>query len=321
MVDSTRDRCPLRWAARDSERSCRPAPTASVASASISSWYIRCNASRTRSTPSAASRAASRSSRADWDRAIVCVSFASSLAGFHEASHDGPSTLRRQTRSYTTRRDVTEPRPLPADQPGSVRQVRRRGRCSLQGPDRGVRDLERTEHQAVLAPTPNPAAYTRLLAASYPTIKRADPRAVVIAGALAPAMPAATTTIDAVAFVDRMYRAGARRWLDAVSVHPYSFPRPPRRTPSTRAGHLPATRPDPGGHAQERRRPQEDLADRVRRPHRQRRCESGHRVAPGRHRRRRAASGPRSAVPRADVPVLRPGPQRDRTTRRTTSGC
>ena len=34
----------------------------------------------------------------------------------------------------------------------------------------------------------------------------------------------AHTTIDAVAFVDRMYRAGARRWLDAVSVHPYSFP-------------------------------------------------------------------------------------------------
>jgi len=37
----------------------------------------------------------------------VCVPFASSLVGSHEASHDGPSTLRRQARSYTTRRDVT----------------------------------------------------------------------------------------------------------------------------------------------------------------------------------------------------------------------
>ena len=37
----------------------------------------------------------------------MCSPSSSSLAGTREASHDGPSTLRRQARSYTTRRDVT----------------------------------------------------------------------------------------------------------------------------------------------------------------------------------------------------------------------
>ena len=46
---------------------------------------------RIRSSTSAAFSASSTSSRADWSRAIVCVSFREILGGSRRASHDGPS--------------------------------------------------------------------------------------------------------------------------------------------------------------------------------------------------------------------------------------
>lgn len=60
---------------------------------------------------------------------------------------------------------------------------------------------------------PDAVAYTRLLRAAYRAIKAQDPRAQVLAGA--------TSGADG-RFVTRMYKAGAKGYFDALSVHPYS---------------------------------------------------------------------------------------------------
>jgi hypothetical protein len=74
---------------------------------------------------------------------------------------------------------------------------------------------------------PDPAAYTRLLRVAYRAIKAENPRAQVLAGA---------TSGSDVAFIDRLYAAGAKPYFDALSVHPYTGSHsptacsPPRRS-------------------------------------------------------------------------------------------
>ncbi len=72
-------------------------------------------------------------------------------------------------------------------------------------------------------PTPNAAAYTRLLQASYTAIKTVDPQARVISGGLSPA-DNTTGHIAPRDFLTAMYQDGARNYMDAVGDHPYSFP-------------------------------------------------------------------------------------------------
>jgi hypothetical protein len=70
-------------------------------------------------------------------------------------------------------------------------------------------------------PTRNPSSwargYTQLLKESYQAIKRADPGATVVAGALV-----ATGTYTPWAAMRDLYRANARRWFDVVGVHPFT---------------------------------------------------------------------------------------------------
>jgi hypothetical protein len=70
---------------------------------------------------------------------------------------------------------------------------------------------------------PDAAAYTRLLQATYPAVKAADPAASVLVGGL---------TGNDYSFVEALYRSGAKGFFDAVAVHtdtacninsPYSF--------------------------------------------------------------------------------------------------
>src|SRR5487761_2081791 len=70
---------------------------------------------------------------------------------------------------------------------------------------------------------PDPAAYTRLLQATYPAVKAAEPAATVLVGGL---------TGNDYLFVESLYRMGAKGFFDAVAVHtdtacninsPYSF--------------------------------------------------------------------------------------------------
>lgn len=76
---------------------------------------------------------------------------------------------------------------------------------------------------AFFAPTPDPAAYTALLKAAYPSIKSADPAAVVIAAGLGSVVDYTTIAMDPVKFVSGMYAAGAKNFLDALAFHPYQY--------------------------------------------------------------------------------------------------
>jgi polysaccharide biosynthesis protein PslG len=76
-------------------------------------------------------------------------------------------------------------------------------------------------------PAPDVARYTQLLKLAYPAIKSADPAATVVSGGLSPGGTYGTVTgtyTNPVTFLEQMYQGGARRYLDAVGWHPYSFP-------------------------------------------------------------------------------------------------
>lgn len=72
-------------------------------------------------------------------------------------------------------------------------------------------------------PKPNPAAYTADLVAAYAAIKKVDPSAFVISGALAPEVTDGTN-ISPVNFLQAMYADGAKGSFDALGYHPYCFP-------------------------------------------------------------------------------------------------
>jgi hypothetical protein len=73
------------------------------------------------------------------------------------------------------------------------------------------------------APTPDPAGYTELLKSAYRKIKQADPDATVIGGVLGSVSDVGTRLINPVNFLQQMYAAGAKNYMDAVSFHPYHY--------------------------------------------------------------------------------------------------
>lgn len=72
-------------------------------------------------------------------------------------------------------------------------------------------------------PSPDPAAYTRLLQAAYPAIKAADPNATVIGGVVGWVTDYPNRAISPAKFVQGMYDAGAQGYFDALSYHPYQY--------------------------------------------------------------------------------------------------
>jgi polysaccharide biosynthesis protein PslG len=72
-------------------------------------------------------------------------------------------------------------------------------------------------------PKVNPAFYTKMLADSYRAIKKVDPSAVVISGGLAP-IPSSATSLSMLAFLQAIYADGAKHYMNAVALHPYSYP-------------------------------------------------------------------------------------------------
>lgn len=75
-------------------------------------------------------------------------------------------------------------------------------------------------------PAPDPGAYTAILKAAYPAIKKVVPFATVISGGLSPATSDGTN-VAPVDFVKAMYADGAKGHFDALGFHPYSFPATP----------------------------------------------------------------------------------------------
>lgn len=75
-------------------------------------------------------------------------------------------------------------------------------------------------------PAPDPAGYTELLKAAYPTIKAADPDATVVGGVVGSTITYQNLTLNPATFVDQMYESGAQGYFDALSFHPYQYTMP-----------------------------------------------------------------------------------------------
>jgi hypothetical protein len=71
------------------------------------------------------------------------------------------------------------------------------------------------------AAAPDPAAYTRVLRASFARIKAIDPSVAVVAGALAPGSPGGAR-LNTLEYLDGMYRAGAGDAFDYLEFHSYT---------------------------------------------------------------------------------------------------
>lgn len=77
-------------------------------------------------------------------------------------------------------------------------------------------------------PRVSPSGYTALLVQAYSAIKAADPQSFILCGGLSPAGDAADgSQMSPQTFLTEMYAAGAGGHMDAVAVHPYSFPADP----------------------------------------------------------------------------------------------
>lgn len=72
-------------------------------------------------------------------------------------------------------------------------------------------------------PSPDPAAYTKLLQAAYPAIKAADPNATVIGGVVGWVTDTPGLAINAASYIQGMYDNGAQGYFDALSFHPYQY--------------------------------------------------------------------------------------------------
>ncbi|MBY6413769.1 beta-galactosidase [Rhodococcus sp. BP-252] len=66
--------------------------------------------------------------------------------------------------------------------------------------------------------------YVGLLRAAYPAIHAGDPGATVIGGGLATTIDTGGWTVAPVTFLQQMYAAGAAGFMDALAMHPYTFP-------------------------------------------------------------------------------------------------
>lgn len=74
-------------------------------------------------------------------------------------------------------------------------------------------------------PKPDVTAYAQMLKATSVAIKAVAPSVTVLSGGLSPASDEADGSyIDPRTFLTKLYALGAGRYIDAVAVHPYSFP-------------------------------------------------------------------------------------------------
>jgi len=80
----------------------------------------------------------------------------------------------------------------------------------------------------------DPGRYVRLLQVSYGPIKRANPQAVVLAGALAPTLEprGSAAGLNELDFLQDMYGLGAGEFFDALAIHSYGFREPPEAEPA-----------------------------------------------------------------------------------------
>jgi hypothetical protein len=80
---------------------------------------------------------------------------------------------------------------------------------------------------------PDPAAYTKLLAAAYRGVKRADPSVSVISAAVSQRTGGQGGTMEDVDWLDGLYKAGAQPYFDLLGMHAYLGNFAPETDPST----------------------------------------------------------------------------------------
>jgi polysaccharide biosynthesis protein PslG len=80
----------------------------------------------------------------------------------------------------------------------------------------------------------DPAGYAELLRVVYPRAKQADPDIVVLGGALAPTLEpdGSPNGMNDLAYLQKMYDAGAAPYFDALAVHAYGLQSPADEPPS-----------------------------------------------------------------------------------------
>jgi hypothetical protein len=78
---------------------------------------------------------------------------------------------------------------------------------------------------------PDPAGYTAFLKAAYNGIKAGNPNAIVIGGGPSPNTGGFGGTIEDTDFLNGMYDAGAKGYMDALGVHNYGGNTDPERDP------------------------------------------------------------------------------------------
>ncbi|MCC7367786.1 MAG: cellulase family glycosylhydrolase [Chloroflexi bacterium] len=78
---------------------------------------------------------------------------------------------------------------------------------------------------------PDPAGYTRFLQAAYRGVKSQDPDAMIIGGGPSPNTGGYGGTIEDFDFLNGMYKAGAKGYMDALGVHNYGGNTEPERDP------------------------------------------------------------------------------------------
>ncbi|MGN7781703.1 cellulase family glycosylhydrolase [Mycolicibacterium sp. 22603] len=69
----------------------------------------------------------------------------------------------------------------------------------------------------------DPVEYTRLLQATYTSLKSVNPDITVVGAVVSATLTWGDATMNAVDFVEAMYAAGADGFFDAISIHPYNF--------------------------------------------------------------------------------------------------
>ncbi len=79
---------------------------------------------------------------------------------------------------------------------------------------------------------PSAAEYVAMLRASYAAIKRADPQAIVITGALSPTTETSANARPDTTFLREMYAAGARGAFDMLGAHAAGFKSAPETDPA-----------------------------------------------------------------------------------------
>ena len=83
----------------------------------------------------------------------------------------------------------------------------------------------------------DPEGYVELLRAVYPRVHAANPDVVVLAGALAPTLEpeGSAAGLNDLAYLERMYQAGAASSFDALAIHAYGLTFPPEEPPAADA--------------------------------------------------------------------------------------